>query len=304
MGDSNNGSETPPVDDVEGMTKDVEGEDLTKDVEGEDLLGNGEEQEPVPIKITFNLELLRAVGLLGIVFALIIGTLLTTYITEWPIKGEPFDFEATFIYKLFGFNHTCTMIDFNPSKSVSAVLTITLNVIPLTAFAVLNYYRIQQDYQRGRVKKSLATFSKFVTPIMIASFLCFPLVYVNFPEDMQSFTLHYIPFFFYQCGLVLMEIQHIHYLLDRGKIPFNIPKIVCIIYYWLVLGFWIFYSAFIWSFIAESPIIDTSTPGGLAFSKFTMYFFMIISTFIPAGFAMYEARDPEISMVIMQYSTL
>lgn len=302
-------STTKPVDDV--GAKDVEQVQDVHDVDGPDKGGTEEqalmeigETEPIPVKIKFNLELLRAVGLLGIVCALMLGTVLTTYVTEWPIEGEPFDFEATFIYELFGFNHTCTMIDFNPSKTVAAALTIIFNVIPLTAFALLNYLRIQHDFRRGRVKQSLATFSKFATPVMTLSFLLFALVYVNFPKDLHSFTLHYIPFFFYQFGMVLMEIQHIHYLLDTGKIPFNIPKTVCIAYYWLLLLFFVWYSAFIWSFIAEKPILDNSQPGQLAFAQFTMYFFMILSTLIPAAFAVYESRDPEISQVILEYTTL
>ena len=136
---------------------------------------------------------------------LLIGTFVTNHYVQWPFDGEGFDAQATFIYELFGFNHTCTILDFNPSRTISAI-AVMMSVGPFLMYVILNRFRMEHEYINGNIGYKLYTLNKVFTPLMVISFGFFYLVFVNQPLDMTSFILHYIPYMNYQIGMGLVSL--------------------------------------------------------------------------------------------------
>lgn len=236
-----------------------------------------------------NLEMMRFFGYVGGIMLLLVGTFVTSTFVQFPYEGEGFDWESTFIYKLFGFNHTCATLDFNPSRTISAI-TVMFSVAPLLVYIILNRIRMEHEFINGNIGPRLNKFNQIITPLQIIAFAFFYLVFVNQPMDLPSFILHYIPYMNYQIGLGLIEVQQVEYLIQRKKRCLPLPWIMCKLPAWTmrlysigVVGILIYYTIFVWSFIAGSPIVDTSDPEGVAFAQFIMYTFLVATILIPAA---------------------
>lgn len=111
---------------------------------------------------------------------------------------------------------------------------------------------------------------------------------MNQPLDLQSFIFHYIPYQNLQIALALNEIQQIEYLICRKHRGLPLPRLVARMplalmraYSAVLVIVVTVYTVFVWSFIAGSPIVDTSTHGGLAFSHSFMYLFNTLAILIP-----------------------
>lgn len=221
---------------------------------------------------------------------LIVGTIVTYNFVEWPEGSGGWNPTETFIYEVFNFNHTCTVLDFNPSRTVSALLMMFLSV-PLDLYLILSYYRLKYDFMRGHVGKKLWIYTRITTPFNLLAVTYFYMVFVNPPYDMPSFILHYIPYMCYQIALIFMAIGQCGYLAQMKIIPFNIPRkaIQAYLVFLVVLG--IYYTAFIWSHIAGNPIIDTKIESNRKFAVAIMYIFNIFALLIPAVAAFIEAKN-------------
>lgn len=251
-----------------------------------------------------NIEFFRFFGMTATIALLLIGKFVTEHFVKWIRYPDiPFSPEATYIYQLFHFNHTCTVLDFNPSKTISAIV-VMLAIIPLDIFVVLNYFRLEDDFKDGRITRGLLIFNRVITPIQLVCFTFFYMVFVNTPMDRTSFTLHYIPFMLWQTGLILSAIQQVHYLCQRDHVPFNIPKVWLKMYEWTVVLVGIYYTYFVWSFLLGHPALDTTHDSQLAITKAIMYIFLIISEIIPAIFAYVESKNPEVAIGIIEFTTL
>jgi len=239
---------------------------------------------------TFNIELLRFWGLIAGSVLLLTGTLVTNAFVEFPEGSGGFDFTATYIYELFHFNHTCTVLDFNPARTVSGIVMM-FHTIPMDLFIVLSYYRMRHDYVTGRVPKWLWYYTKITTPFIFTAMTYFYMVFVNPPLDKPSFILHYIPYMCWQIAIMLMAIGQCAYISQLGIIPFNLPKVVIDVYLGVLVVTGIYYTIFIWSFVAENPIIDTTIESSRNFAVTLMYFFDAIAVVIPTIFAFIESRN-------------
>ena len=267
-----------------------------------------------------NIEYLRFVSLMAIVFMLICGKFVTEYFNNWPYKedhsspwdklfnGAPTDFEytETFIYKAFGFNHTCSLLDFNPSKTIAA-MAMMVHEVPILLFVVLHYFRLM-----GRSEPkydNIKSFSKIATPIQFVTILFFYMVFVNSPdgeygtpEGMKQFAAHFTPYFLWQTGVYLMAIQQCWFLSLSDRIPFSWVTSDML---WLyVKGMFVVYVGwnwFIWSIVYGSPLFDTSTLGGLIIAQTFQWLFTITSIVIPAIFAYAESKDTRtISRIVFE----
>lgn len=263
---------------------------------GAELLSDEEEREVIEIcesnmlTCTFNIEMLRFWGLMAGLLLLITGTIVTNTFAEFPEGSGGFDYKATFIYRLFHFNHTCTVLDFNPSRTVSG-LVMMLHTIPMDLFIVLSYYRMKADYVNGRIPKWLWYYTRITTPFIFVAMTYFYMVFVNWPMDMHSFILHYIPYMSWQTAMVLMAIGQCAYIIEMEIIPFKIPKIVLRAYLVILVATFLYYTIFIWSFIVRAPILDTTVKSNRHFAIFLMYFFDVIAAIIPAIFSFAESRN-------------
>jgi hypothetical protein len=252
---------------------------------------------------TFNIETLRFYGLLAGVLLLLVGLSVTNLFVEFPEKGLGWQPEKTFIYQLFHFNHTCTVLDFNPAKTVAA-LAIMLHTLPMNMFVVLSYYRIKHDYKQGQVPYGVWLYSKITSPFIFMSFTYFFLVFVNSPdgltineESMQAFKLHYIPYMFWQTGMVLQSIEQCLYMIYKQNIPFGVSVGVLKGYCVFIVALGLYYTIFIWSFVFGSPILDTTDPVKNVLARGLMYTFDFVVVGIPIVFAYVQSKNGNVSVI-------
>jgi len=270
--------------------------------------------------IVLNIERIRFWGLLGGAALLLTGVFVSTFAVVFPetdtpssfwdklFHGAPSDFDSkqTFIYKMFGFNHTCTMLDFNPSKTISALI-IMLHTVPCCFFVVCHYLRItaQTDPKYDSLKKVTNIF----TPIQFLVFLYFYMVFVNSPdgvygtpEGMTKFTLHYIPYMLWQLGMLLMGIQQCWFIHLKGMVPFSwITVDMMWTYVQFLIVLFCVYCYFCWSFILGSPAWDTHTSLlGKRAAQTIMYTWDIAAVVVPTIMAWVESTDGNDTMFVFK----
>lgn len=275
-------------------------------------------QDGATIKLSIHIEMLRFVGLAAGGVLLITGWFITTYFVVYPEKenpstffqklfgGAPSDFDETqtFIYEMFHFSHTCTFLDFNPSKTCAALI-IMLHTLPINAFVILHYYRVMS--QIGDKWKSLKSICPTFTIIQFITFTYFYMVFVNSPyghygdpQAKVSFTLHYIPYMLWQMGILLMGIQQCWFVALKDVIPFGfVNRMMIWRYVQLLMVFFVVYTTFVWSFICGSPIwpTDDDHPAGKAAAKFIMFGWDFFAVLVPMVLAWFEAKDGNISII-------
>mmetsp|Transcript_17131 Transcript_17131/g.37181 ORF Transcript_17131/g.37181 Transcript_17131/m.37181 type:complete len:292 (+) Transcript_17131:109-984(+) len=259
----------------------------------------------------FNIERIRLFGLLGAVVLILVGTFVSKYAVVFPPKddpstfleklmGAPSDFvsEKTFIYQFFGFNHTCSMLDFNPSKTISALI-IMLHIMPMDFFIICHYLRVttQTDPKYDNLKKVTKIFS----PLEFAFMTYFYLVFVNSPDGVygthagtMKFIAHYTPYMLWQLGMVMMAIQQCWYIALKDMIPLSwVTKEMMWTYCQMMMVMFVVYTVFCWAFIVGSPLWPTTSdhPVGQFVAKCVMYGWDLISIAIPAYFAYLESSD-------------
>jgi len=258
-----------------------------------------------------NIERIRFFGLLGGAVLLGTGWFVSTYAVIFPPKDNPssfwdkvfhgapsdFDTTQTFIFQLFHFNHTCTYLDFNPSKTIAALI-IQLHTLPLMFFVVCHYLRIQAQTNPGF--DTLKKVTKIMSPISFITLAYFYMVFVNSPygdlgdpEAMHRFTFHWIPYMCWQLGMLLMAVQQCWFIAIKGDFPLTwiTPKLM-FAYVQFMLVMFVIYGAFVWSFIFRHPLWDThaGTPGAVA-AKAIMAIWDLIAAVIPTIFAFIESRN-------------
>ena len=110
---------------------------------------------------------------------------------------------------------------------------------------------------------------------------------------------------------VQLEVQQVEYLIQRKQRSLPLPWIIRKLPVWLlriygivVVGVIVWYTVFVWSFIAGAPIIDTSTASGMRAGMFLMYFHIFVTTLIP-GISSYLLTDTKYgSLVSIDFTTI
>ena len=276
--------------------------------EEDPLAGGG--NPPRQLALQFNIETLRFWGILAFLPLLATGQLLTHYGAVFPPhddtssfwdkiwNGAPSDFDETktYIYQMFHFSHFCSALDFNPSKTVSALL-VMFHTIPINVFVILHYLRVisQTDPAYNNLKKA----TKILTPLQFVFYLYFYMVFVNSPygdldtpEGDNAFILHYIPYLLWQIAALLMAIQQCWFIVLKDAIPFEWATPALLWKYLqsiVVLG--IAYHVFVISFILKIPIFNTEEGVGRYIGMFIMYSELVYAVVIPAFFAYYMSQD-------------
>jgi len=283
----------------------------------------GPVQDGKVVKVTLHIEMLRCFGLFAGTLLLATGWFITTFFVVYPEKenpstpfqklfgGAPSDFDETktFIYEMFHFSHTCTLLDFNPSKTVAA-LVIMVHTIPCNLFVVLHYYRVMA--QVGGKWDNLKAACPTMTLIQFITFMYFYMVFVNSPYghygDPQAsidFTLHYIPYCLWQMGILFMAIQQCWYTSLKGVVPFGIPPTLVWYYVLLLIAFFFVYSTFVFSFIFDMPLWCTTDecPTGKTAAKCVMYGWDFFAVLIPVVLAYKESQDGNVSVITFHEMT-
>jgi len=266
--------------------------------------------------IAINIEVIRFWGLLAGGALLGSGLFFSTYMVNFPVHdnpssftdkllhGAPSDFDAsqTYIYKMFHFNHTCSFLDFNPSKTVSA-LVIMLHTLPVMVFVICHYCRIQ--IQLDAKFDSLKSVTKILSPFQFLTLMYFYMVFVNSPygeygspEALHNFILHYIPYMMWQMGMLCMAIQQCWFISLKGRIPISwvTPNMLWRYVQFLMVMF-VIYTVFVWSFVFGHPIWDTSTQPGNAVAMGIMFVWDFASVVLPTIFAYFEMKHSDESII-------
>jgi hypothetical protein len=276
--------------------------------EEEPLTGGG--KSPRELVLQFNIETIRFWGILAFVPLMATGKFLNRYATVFPPhddtssfwdkiwNGAPSDFDETetYIYQMFHFSHPCSLLDFNPSKTVSALL-VMFHTIPIIVFVILHYLRVisQTDPIYDNLKKA----TKIFTPLQFVFYLYFYMVFVNSPkgdlgtpEGDNAFILHYIPYLLWQIAALLMAIQQCWFIVLKDLIPFEwVTPALMWKYLQSIVVLVIAYHVMVISFILKIPILHTEEGVGRYIALFIMYSELVYAVAIPAVFAYRESQD-------------
>lgn len=252
------------------------------------------------------IESLRAFGLSMTIVMLGVGLILTSTLV-FPVHDGPEKKEDTYINKLFMFQHTCVAIDFNPSKTVAAVL-LNFATIPLMLFTYLRQVSIKIAYNAGDdCLKNVNTFSQYTWKFRFCCFALFSMVFANSPDGefidpfntsykvlfasngWHKYLLHYIPFFLWQLSLALMSIEQTWYHYVTCTMPFNISKRTLWIYNLVTVIVLVYYTVWILGFVFGIPIPGHTTRDettgvvkNVRWGKFIMTLYLALTTLVPA----------------------
>jgi len=260
---------------------------------------------------TFHLEQIRFWALAAGGVLLTLGKYVTTHNTDSGL------IDAGYIFATYHFRHTCVYLDYNPSRTMSALI-VMLQTIPLDFFIVMFYFKVKQLFLKGEIKPDsrLVKITGWATPFMFITQTYFFMVFVNHPDDntfhvpstenptstdkstwvMQDyydyplgFIFHYLPYMLWQAGMILMAIQHNFYLIETDKLKkLHISKEALTIYNYFIIVAGFTYTLFVWSFIFGTPLWDTTENPGKAVGIFAMYGFDVVVVLVPSAFAFIE----------------
>jgi len=261
---------------------------------------------------SFHLEAIRFWGLAAGGVLLTLGKFVTNKYTDAGLIN------AGYIFSTYHFRHTCVYLDYNPSRTLSALI-VMVQTLPLCFFIVAFYFKVKQLLIKGEIAKdsTLVWITGYGTPIMFITQVYFFMVFVNHPDDNTfhvpsaadptntdkstwviqdyynyplGFIFHYLPYMLWQAGMIIMAIQHNYYLIETDKLrDIGISKKKLTLYNTFIILAGATYTLFVWSFILGTPLWDTTENPGKAVGIFAMYGFDAVVVLLPAVFAAIEA---------------
>lgn len=169
---------------------------------------------------TFHVETLRFRGFIAFCIVMLVGTVITDH-SGFDTIPDPTE---TVIFSIFGMNHSCNVIDHNPSKMIAAILVTPLVQLPLMFYCLLWHVRLAKAFRAGKVSKWLLDTSRILTPFNFITMAELHLWFVNGPAETYGFTAHYIPYLMFQLALIFMMLLNILYLDAMGTLPFGIKS--------------------------------------------------------------------------------
>jgi len=166
----------------------------------------------------------------------------------------------TRIYEIFGFNHTCNVVDFNPAKEFAAI-AIFFYILPIEIFLILSLIRNQLAYDNNEISALTFKFTKYTTPFCMLFNGIVHLWFVNSPqEDFPTgygFIGHYVPYMLSQIALEFTVVSQLWYYIDTGKIPFGLPSWAAKLYARIFIVLATFSQACVLCILAGHPILDS-----------------------------------------------
>jgi hypothetical protein len=170
--------------------------------------------------LTFNPEILRLTAYFGLIFTMAVGAILTATV----VKVDP---HTTAIYKLFGFNHLCNVLDHEPSRTITAMIW-PLWEIPFLLYVIFNFLRIQDAYREKKAPGYTFFVAAIFLPIEILLTLWVRIIYVWSPE--VNFLNHYLPYICLQVLLFLVAFENALYFYAMKSLPFKNNRKIGIAY--------------------------------------------------------------------------
>ncbi len=219
--------------------------------------------------LTFNPEILRLVAYGGLIITLIAGLVITE-------KFSGVDPHTTAIYKLFGFNHICNVLDHEPSKTITAML-LPLWEVPFLFYVIFNFLRIQDAYKENKAPLYTYIISAIFLPIEILLTVWVRIIYVWSPE--VNFLYHYLPYIGLQLLLFLVAFDNALYFYAMRALPFKNSRSIAAGYLIALLFTTIFYTVVGLSTAFGHPILDlVNDPGqrSLFRTMTNIYTFLVV----------------------------
>ena len=202
--------------------------------------------------VTFNPEIFRIIGYVGFIVMLVVGSFLTN-------KFSGVDPQTTTIYKLFGFNHSCYVIDYEPSRTVSAML-LPFWEIPFVLYIIFSFLRVQDAYREKKAPLFAFIVSAICLPIALLLTVWVRIVFVWNPE--VNFMNHYLPYIGLHVLFFLIAFENFLYFYAMKALPFNNNRILAIGYLVLLLVVTLLYVVFGMSSGLGHPILDLINNNG------------------------------------------
>jgi len=265
------------------------------------LLPKSKNEDEIKLRLSFNIETLRMIGLTFMIIMLLVGKIITDKFVTFP-DGT---IEDTFIYQKFHFAHTCVYIDYQPAKQIAAIIAQGF-LYPMVLYVILAYNRAAHDHKTGEISDKLWTYTRIVTPYYIVSIPLFVLCFVNNPDnddrwffglDHAGFWWHYIPFFGYQLTLCLLAVGQVWYTIEKNLIPFGISRKMAKAYAITSCCIFVYYTTFIVSYLLDHPILDTTVPRNNTFARVIMFTFPTLVIILPIIFANEERKNGNTNLI-------
>jgi len=252
--------------------------------------GEGKErlEEGSLFSVTFHVETIRLISHIALLFVFVQGAL----ITEFSGLDTIPDKEATEIFRIFAFNHTCNWIDHNPARMIAAIF-IPFFTVPMLGYITLTHLRLARSVKKGQVPKWLLQTSRILSPFNFLAISLLHMWFVNNPEDTYGFIAHYIPYLTFQLALAFMGLINVQYLISTNNLPFGVRPAIGWAYQgvFVVLTFISILCVII--LLADSPILDTrnsETERAIFRAISAIYGFMIL-VICPIRFSAVERRN-------------
>mmetsp|Transcript_40314 Transcript_40314/g.45429 ORF Transcript_40314/g.45429 Transcript_40314/m.45429 type:complete len:291 (-) Transcript_40314:264-1136(-) len=258
----------------------------------------GSNQKPLP-PFHLHVEMFRCIGLSVGLLMVAVGWVVTKLFV-WGNFDNPDRAQDTYIWKVFDFPHTCVFIDFNPAKSVAALM-MNFVTLPLIVFTLLNHWRLRVAHSKGEITDGLLKFSECTYIFRIFCFVYFFMCLVNSPDlpydgpydtwekmsgsrAWRHYLYHYLPFMFWQLALALQAWEQSHFHYETGSIP-QLPCFPTITkngvwwYTRLIIVVFIYYTGYIWAHMFYFP---WPLKNWTLFAQFIMFFYLFLTTAFPA----------------------
>ncbi|EAZ91095.1 hypothetical protein [Crocosphaera chwakensis] len=231
--------------------------------------------------LTFNPEILRIISYVALIIILLIGAILT----ETMVNIDP---HTTAIYKLFGFNHSCNWLDYEPSRTVAAML-LPLWEIPFLFYIIFNFLRIQDAYKENKAPRYTYIVSTIFLPIEILLTVWFRIVFVWSPE--VNFLHHYLPYIGFQFLLFLVAFENALYFYAMKALPFKNSRFLAISYLVVLFAVTVAYTVVGLSIAFGHPILDLiNDPAQRVFFRSLTNFYTILVVPVPIILSVLELK--------------
>ncbi|MBI3269419.1 MAG: hypothetical protein HYZ53_10400 [Planctomycetes bacterium] len=241
-------------------------------------------------KLTFNIETLRLLAYLALLFMVVVGIVVTKLFVIMRL-------EDTVIFQIFGFNHICNVFDHQPSRTISSLLVL-LFILPMAGFVLCSYFRTYDAAKEGRVPMGLQTYNKIITPFVLLSVCYTYMWFVNSPDGEYGFIAHYLPYVALQLALGLLAIQEVGFLAYTGALPFGASVRLAKGYLVVLLLTTALCQVAVFSLLLGVPILDSAkSPGDRTAFQALMYFYSFLAIVMPVFLAAKNRRNGRVSTI-------
>ncbi len=237
------------------------------------------------VSLTFNPEILRVIAYISLIAMFIVGWLLTQ-------NYVPIDPHDTAIYQLFGFNHSCNLLDHEPSRTVAAMM-LPFWEIPFVLYIIFNFLRIHDAWREGKAPRYSFLVAACFMPVQLLLAVWFRIVFVWSPEI--SFLAHYLPYVGFQLLLFLIAFENALYFRAVNALPFNNSSKLAMAYLTLLTVVTALCITFGMSVALGTPILDTiNNPGERLFFRSLSNLYFVLAVPVPLMVSWLEMkRSPD-----------